>query len=100
MSNRMLTLVLAAAGLASSYVAGTYELFVVLLRDTDAGIRENGALGLAELGDDRSERPLTDALQDADAGVRATAVLGLGRLEHASSLGPLTAALDDPAVAV
>jgi hypothetical protein len=63
--------------------SGTYDLFLSLLKDSRADLREAGALGLGELEDSRAINPLSSALvSDTSAVVRMTAAWALGEIEE------------------
>jgi len=62
--------------------SGEYDLFISLLRDARADLRETGALGLGEMEDSRAISPLSTALSDDDTpAVRMTAAWALGEIE-------------------
>src|SRR2546425_793817 len=75
-----------------------YDLFLGLLRDPRADLRETGALGLGEVEDSRAIGPLSDALgRDESPAVRMTAAWALGEIEDKVAIDPLTRALGDRA---
>src|SRR5213078_1289636 len=76
--------------------SGSYDLFLSLLRDSRADLRETGALGLGELEDSRSITPLSDALSgDESPAVRLTAAWALGEIEEKVAIDALARALSD-----
>src|SRR5213592_1209179 len=89
---------IAARVLGNHGGSATYALFLGLLRDSRAELRETGALGLGELEDSRAISPLSDALsRDDSPAVRMTAAWALGEIEEKVSIEPLSRALNDRA---
>jgi hypothetical protein len=75
-----------------------YDLFLGLLRDSRADLRETGALGLGEIEDSRAINPLSDALsRDENPAVRVIAAWALGQIEEKVAIEPLARALNDRA---
>src|SRR2546430_9386014 len=76
--------------------SASYDLFLGLLRDSRADLRETGALGLGELQDSRAIGPLSDALKTADdVAVRVQAAWGLGEIQEKGATDALARALAD-----
>jgi HEAT repeat protein len=87
---------IAARVLGNHGGSASYDLFMGLLRDSRADLRETGALGLGEVQDTRAIGPLSDALRGDDAvAVRVRAAWALGEIENKVSTDVLTRALSD-----
>ncbi|MEM7305521.1 MAG: HEAT repeat domain-containing protein [Planctomycetota bacterium] len=69
--------------------AGTLDLCVTLLKDADAGVREDAAVALGYKGADAAMRPLVQALGDAEWGVAACAAVSLGKTRAEGAINPL-----------
>ncbi len=69
---------------------------IALLKDKDAKVRAQSAIGQAKACDTRAVDPLIDLLKDPDATVRAAAVEALGRLGHLDSSEDLINLIQDP----
>jgi hypothetical protein len=87
---------IAARVLGNHGGSASYELFLGLLRDARADLRETGALGLGEVSDTRAIGPLSDALKSDDAvAVRVRAAWALGEIQEKVSTDALARALSD-----
>src|SRR5438045_798249 len=72
----------------------SYNLFIGLLRETRADLRETGALGLGELADARAFEPLSEALGEDDSPtIRMTGAWALGDLAEEAAIDALHRAL-------
>lgn len=83
----------ASSALATLGARQTTRLFVSLLEDKDALVREQAARGLANTARKGEEGPLLDALGHADLAVRSWAGEGLARIGDARALPVLVGTL-------
>ena len=65
------------------------ELCEALLKDDDAGVREEAAFSLAAKGVDTAVKPLAGALHDSEWTVAVVAAVSLGKTRQAGALNPL-----------
>ncbi len=86
---------IAARVLGNAKPPWAYQTFTSMAKDSDAGFRETGILGLGELEDIRSLGGLSEALADRETRVRAMAAWALGELEDSRAIEPLKRVLGD-----
>ena len=74
---------------------GDVEGLIEALDSNDVVTRQDAAMALAEVGDERAVPALIEALEDEDEFVRALAANALGEIGDERAVEPLRDALDD-----
>ncbi len=72
------------------------QLIKALSYKKDAGVREDAAIALGEIGDARAVEPLIKALSDSNENVRENAADTLGEIGDARAAESLIRMRDDP----
>jgi HEAT repeat protein len=86
----------AAQGLGEAPGEGVAERLLEAVRDDDDSVRENAAISLGKVGDERHLRPLVELVRhDPVKRVRRAAIRGLGELGNHRAMATLVRALGD-----